>query len=90
MLRLPLRCSTQLLLAIVPPAVDALPTPTHTPQAAAAARVAGKPDIWEAAKTGDIQLLRDRLTADPAEVNAKDRWQYNSYREYDPPPSIRS
>ena len=35
-------------------------------QAAAAARVKGKPDIIEAAKSGDLSLVRDHVTADPS------------------------
>jgi hypothetical protein len=54
--------------------------PTHvpqaaaaaSPQAAAAARIAGKRDIITAAKYGDISLVGDHITADPSSVNKKD------------------
>jgi hypothetical protein len=40
-------------------------------QAAAAARIAGKPSIIEAAKSGDIGLVRDHVTADPACIHKR-------------------
>jgi hypothetical protein len=54
--------------------------PTHvpqaaaaaSPQAAAAARIAGKPDIITAAMDGDISLVGDHITADPSSVNQED------------------
>jgi hypothetical protein len=46
--------------------------PTHVPQAAAAARIAGKPDIIRAARNGDISLVGDHITADPSSVHQKD------------------
>jgi hypothetical protein len=46
-------------------------SPTHVPQAAAAARIAGKNGIFAAAHTGDIELVLDYLTAIPATVNEK-------------------
>jgi len=41
-------------------------------QAAAAARIQGKPDIFEAARSGDLSLVRDHLTADPSCVDRRD------------------
>lgn len=41
-------------------------------RAAAATRVAGKPGIIEAAESGDIELVRDRITAYPAYVHKRD------------------
>jgi hypothetical protein len=41
-------------------------------QAAAAARIQGKPDIIEAAKSGDLSLVRDHLTADPCCIGRRD------------------
>jgi hypothetical protein len=39
--------------------------PTHANrQAAAAARILGKPDVFEAAKSGDIELVKDHVMAD--------------------------
>ena len=54
--------------------------PTHvpqaaaavTPQAAAAARIAGKPDIITAARNGDISLVGDHITAQPSSIHQKD------------------
>ena len=46
--------------------------PTHVPQAAAAARVAGKKDIVEAARLGDISLVADHIAADSSSVHKKD------------------
>ena len=57
------------------------PPPAHSfrvPQAAAAARVAGKDSVWAAAEKGDTSLVGDHVLADDKCVNAKD------YR-YDPP-----
>jgi hypothetical protein len=53
-------------------------SPTHFPQAAAAARIASKNGIFAAAHTGDIELVLDYLTAAPATVNEKTV-------KYDPP-----
>ncbi len=60
------------------------PPPAHSlrvPQAAAAARVAGKDSVWDAAKKGDTSLVGDHVLADAEYVNAMDvdAW-------YDPPP----
>ena len=44
----------------------------HIPQAAAAAFIAGKPDIFTAAETGNISLVGHHVTAQPSCVNAKD------------------
>ncbi len=52
--------------------------PTHIPQAAAAAFIAGKPDIFTAARTGDISLVGHHVTAQPSCVNAKD-WMYETH-----------
>ena len=41
-------------------------------QAAAAARIKGKPDIFKAAKSGDLSLVRDHVTADPSCVGRRD------------------
>ena len=41
-------------------------------QAAAAARIADRDDIWKAAGKGDLALVRDHVTADPASVHKKD------------------
>ena len=38
---------------------------------AAAARIAGKPDIIEAAKSGDAALVQDHVMADAASVNKR-------------------
>ena len=46
--------------------------PTHVPQAAAAARVAGKSDIITAAANGDISLVSDHIAADSSSVHKKD------------------
>jgi hypothetical protein len=43
-------------------------------QAAAAARIAGKADIWNAAENGDLALVRDHVAADAACVNKRDKW----------------
>ena len=56
--------------------------PTHvpqaaaaaSPQAAAAARIAGRPNIITAAANGDISLVGDHITADPSSVHQKDEW----------------
>ena len=47
-------------------------------QAAAATRVAGKPGIIEAAESGDIELVRDRITAYPAYVHKRDPVSYDA------------
>ena len=41
-------------------------------QAAAAARIAGKPDIFAAAKSGDLALVQDHVTADASCVGRRD------------------
>jgi hypothetical protein len=51
-------------------------TPPRVPQAAAAARVAGKDDVWTAATKGDTSLVGDHVLADAKCVNAKD-WLYD-------------
>ena len=51
------------------------PPPAHSPrvpQAAAAARVAGKDNVWAAARKGDSSLVADHILADAECVNAKD------------------
>ena len=55
----------------------------HSPrilQAAAAARIVGKPGIHTAAENGDVALVRDHIIADPACVQLKDPNHYG----YDP------
>jgi hypothetical protein len=47
-------------------------------QAAAATRVAGKPGIIEAAESLDIELVRDRITAYPANVHMRDPVSYDA------------
>ena len=47
------------------------------PQAAAAARIVGKPGIREAAQNGDVALVRDHIIADPACVHLKNKWGYD-------------
>jgi len=57
----------------VPPAVAFLPRVAHAcSQAAAAASIKGKPDINQAAKSGDIKLVLDHLTADASCVGCRD------------------
>jgi hypothetical protein len=47
----------------------------HPPlQAAAAARIAGKPDIIAAATSGDLALVQDHLTVDPSCVLGRPDW----------------
>jgi len=41
-------------------------------QAAAAARIAGKPGIFDAAYSGDVKLVEDHCIADPACVHQGD------------------
>ena len=56
------------------------PTPAHSPripQAAAAARVAGKGDVLKAARIGDTSLVGDHFLADAECVNRKDSWLYD-------------
>ncbi len=63
------------------------PAPLFVLQAAAAARVAGKPSIIKAAKSGDIELVRDHVTADPACVHAQG---FTSFLDgYDARPRMR-
>ena len=57
----------------VPPAVAFLPRVAHAcSQAAAAASIKGKPGIIEAARSGDIKLVQDHLTADASCVGCRD------------------
>ena len=55
-----------------PSSASRLGFPTHVPQAAAAARVAGKSDIITAARDGDISLVSDHIAADSSSVHKKD------------------
>jgi hypothetical protein len=56
----------------VPPAVAFLPRVAHAcSQAAAAASIKGKPDIFQVAKSGDVKLVQDHLTADASCVCRK-------------------
>ena len=49
-------------------------TPTHLClQAAAAARIADEPDIFEAAKWGDLDLVKDHVIAEPGCVHKTQR-----------------
>ena len=41
-------------------------------QAAAAARIRGRPSIHDAAEFGNAGLVRDHIVADPAALHAKD------------------
>jgi hypothetical protein len=45
---------------------------THIPQAAAAARIVGQPDIITAVGTGNLSLVKDHVLADETSVNKKD------------------
>jgi colicin import membrane protein len=57
----------------VPHAVAFLPRVAHAcSQAAAAASIKGKPDINQAARSGDIKLVQDHLTADASCVGCRD------------------
>ena len=47
---------------------------TRTLQAAAAARIFGKPGILRAAESGDAALVQDHVLADAASVNKRDAW----------------
>jgi hypothetical protein len=47
-------------------------------QAAAAARIAGKDDIFKAAKGGDLELVQDHVAANPTSVRERDK-KYNSH-----------
>ncbi len=48
--------------------------PTHAyRQAAAAARIVGKPDVFDAAKSGDIELVKDHVVADEGCVLKADK-----------------
>ena len=40
-------------------------------QAAAAARIAGKPNIFDAAQSGDLALVQDHVTADASCVGRR-------------------
>ena len=70
-----LRCSldrTPLQLAIERNSSDVAAYLSSVAAAAAAARIAGKPDIIEAAKSGDAALVQDHVIADAASVNTRD------------------
>jgi len=43
---------------------------THVPQAAAA-RIVGQPDIFTAARNGNLSLVKDHVLADETSVNKK-------------------
>jgi len=47
--------------------------PTQLLQAAAAERLVGKDNIFDAAKAGDTAVIRDHLLVDPACVHLKGR-----------------
>ena len=69
-----MRTSTAAQARCMPP-----PPPAHpprVPQAAAAARVAGKDDVWTAATKGDTSLVGDHVLADAKCVN-KTEWPYD-------------
>jgi hypothetical protein len=52
--------------------------PTHAyRQAAAAARIVGKSDVIEAAKSGNIELVKDHFVADAGCVFKADSKQYD-------------
>jgi len=55
---------------IFPPFTSCLPLSLL--QAAAAARIKGRPDIFFAAADGDIALVADHLTSDPTLAHARD------------------
>ena len=56
-------CSAQ---QLVPPSLpDCSCSPLLVAQVAAAARIAGKPDIFDAAESCDLALVADHLTVDP-------------------------
>ena len=62
-----------------PPAAAAPPPPllTHpfrVSQAAAAARIVGKADVFTAAQNGDIELVKDHVVADAGCVLKADSW----------------
>ncbi len=64
-----MRASTAAQARCMPP-----PPPAHpprVPQAAAAARVAGKDDVWTAAAKGDTSLVGDHVLADDKCVNKR-------------------
>ncbi len=42
-------------------------------QAASAARIAGKGDIFKAAKDGDLKMVRDHVAANLASVHKRDQ-----------------
>lgn len=47
-------------------------SPVHASlQAAALARIAGKPDIFKAVNTGDVQLVREHFAADPSCIHRR-------------------
>ena len=50
-------------------------SPTHAyRQAAAAARIVGKADVFTAAENGDIELVKDHVVADAGCVLKADSW----------------
>ncbi len=51
---------------------EAIVTISLRRQAAAAARITGKGDIFAAAKSGDLALVQDHVTTDASCVHAKD------------------
>jgi hypothetical protein len=57
--------------------ISPLPSPPHCHcfrilQAAAASRIKGKPDIFNAAESGNLSLVRDHIIADPSCVDRRD------------------
>ena len=49
------------------------PAPAHASSSPPApARIKGKPDILEAARSGDLSLVRDHVAADPSCVGRRD------------------
>ena len=74
---------TRLLCAVVAlrplnPLLTPLLRVTVVLQAAAASRIAGRGDIFKAAKDGDLELVRDYVAADPASVHKRDE-EYDSH-----------
>jgi hypothetical protein len=69
------------LVLLLPPRLPAAPEIFNFPlcrpylltlQAAAVSRIAGKGSVHDAAKSGDVALLKDHLTADPNCIDARD------------------
>ena len=46
-------------------------------QSAAAARIAGKDHIWDAAANGDLALVKDHLVLQPALLDQGDSWGFD-------------